>query len=305
MKIELIIRECPYNGFLGGPIKKELILNSESQNEKVKISVEQLGERTIAIFTNSSMQYANQVYFDLKRLLMLFDGHFYPIVSACENGTNVTASIVKRLISSYHSADFTLGTESKLIDFSQVLSEQLFTKWHELQVELDIIHKMVLYCLSDAQIPVDMKCAFLIEAFSGVGELIERKKDDFTMPQKERKDQSELRMRLEYIIEHYGQVIFRDEIQKNIIEFTQILTNSRNRIAHIKSKQEKTYLDGKESVYYLCKLSLMYRMILFDLLGIPYELYEAGLLRGIKYLNGRWENIKDEFFTKKLVPTIS
>ena len=191
-----------------------------------------------------------------------------------------------------------MGTENKLIDFSKVLSEQLFSKWHRLQVELDIVHKMVLYCLSSVQIPIDMKCAFLIEAFSGVGELIEGKKDNFTLPKKERKDQSELRMRLEYIIEHYGQVVFEDERKKNIVKFTQILTNSRNRIAHIKSRQEKLYLDGKESVYYLCKLSLMYRIILFDLLGIPYEFYAGDLSKRIEGLNCRWQNIKDNFFQK-------
>lgn len=66
--------------------------------------------------------------------------------------------------------------------------------------------------------------------------------------------------------------------QHGIETFSAALKESRNRIAHIKAKQGKLFLDGKESVLYLCKLSMLYRIILFDLLEIPPNtMFESGL----------------------------
>lgn len=57
---------------------------------------------------------------------------------------------------------------------------------------------------------------------------------------------------------------------------------------HIKANQPKgNYLDGIESVFYLQKLSLMYRAILLDLLGVPANLYEDCLKRRTETLD-RW-----------------
>ena len=101
--------------------------------------------------------------------------------------------------------------------------------------------------------PVDMKCAFLIEAFIGVGEIIQSKKSEFVLPKRKSREESQLGLDLKYIIIHYGQEIFRGEYQKDLEGFVQILVNSRNRIAHIKSKQNGKFLNGDESVLYLHK----------------------------------------------------
>lgn len=69
-----------------------------------------------------------------------------------------------------------------MINFDEVLSETLFSNWCLIQEELDIVHNTALYCLSRVEMPVDMKCAFLIEAFIGVGEIIQSKKSEFVLP---------------------------------------------------------------------------------------------------------------------------
>lgn len=73
-----------------------------------------------------------------------------------------------------------------------------------------------------------------------------------------------------------------------------ILVNSRNRIAHIKSKQNRKFLNGDESVLYLHKLSLMYRIILLDLLDIPLNRYKERLSNRIETINCWWADRCDQ-----------
>lgn len=194
----------------------------------------------------------------------------------------------------YFSADFMIGENNRLINFDEVLSETLFSNWCLIQEELDIVHNTALYCLSRVEMPVDMKCAFLIEAFIGVGEIIQSKKSEFVLPKRKSREKSQLGLDLKYIISHYGQEIFRGEYQKDLEGFVQILVNSRNRIAHIKSKQNRKFLNGDESVLYLHKLSLMYRIILLDLLDIPLNRYKERLSNRIETINCWWADRCDQ-----------
>lgn len=91
-----------------------------------------------------------------------------------------------------------------------------------------------------------------------------------------------------------GQEIFRGEYQKDLEGFVQILVNSRNRIAHIKSKQNRKFLNGDESVLYLHKFSLMYRIILLDLLDIPLNRYKERLSNCIETINCWWADRCDQ-----------
>ncbi len=147
--------------------------------------------------------------------------------------------------------------------------------------------KMVLYCLSDVQIPVDMKCAFMIEAFLGICELVSMKRNDFPLPAvpKKPKQESKLKYYFSAVADKYGNSIFEEEYKRDKMKFAQILVNSRNRIGHIRSQQDRVYLDGGESVMYLMKLSLLYRVVLFDLLGIDKHTYEGNLEKRVQAIN--------------------
>ena len=243
---------------------------------------------------DASIYDLHHLYFDLKRLIMLMDGQFYPITSVTQDGVEITTSIQKKLLPNYFSADFMIGENNRLINFDEVLSETLFSNWCLIQEELDIVHNTALYCLSRVEMPVDMKCAFLIEAFIGVGEIIQSKKSEFVLPKRKSREKSQLGLDLKYIISHYGQEIFRGEYQKDLEGFVQILVNSRNRIAHIKSKQNRKFLNGDESVLYLHKLSLMYRIILLDLLDIPLNRYKERLSNRIETINCWWADRCDQ-----------
>ncbi len=292
--MEIIVIHMPKNGFLGGP--HHTCFTVQRNNIIYEIVVDQLCERKITV-TSSGNDYAGTLntFYTLESLLMLFDGHFHPVTRAFDDKVEITQSWKERILPSYQSADFMLGAGNVLLDYENVLDSKLFEKWYALKEELDLIHKMVLYCLSDVKMPKDMQCAFMSEAFIGVTELVNKKKDDFSLPHVP-KNQSKLKYYLIALIKQYGKEVFEIESSINIDKFAQILVDSRNRIAHIKSKQNRLFLDGGESVMYLSKLSLFYRIILFDLLGIPKQLYQSKLDARIHAINEH--SVTKNFFTK-------
>ena len=91
------------------------------------------------------------------------------------------------------------------------------------------------------------------------------------------------------VIGEFGKVAFAYEMQmgkKAYDAFLSKLKCSRVRIMHIKANQPKDeYLNGLESAFYLKKLSLMYRAILLDLLGVPANLYEKRLRHRVETLD--------------------
>ena len=279
--MELTITQMPDRGFLGGP--KEASFSGSISGASYDITVSQLLRREIKVITHGSYEDCLSVYNTIETLLMVIDGQFYPTIKAYD-GADITESWNKRRIASYCSADFMIGQDNCLLSFDDVLGSDLFQKWHSIKEELQLIHKMVLYCLSSTDIPVDMKCAFMVEAFLGVAELISTRDSSFILPHVPKKE-SKLKYYFMAVGDKYGAKIFSEEFSRNKNAFATILVNSRNRIAHIKSKQGKRYLNGPESVMYLMKLSLLYRVVILDLIDIPKEKYEHALLSQIQRIN--------------------
>ena len=280
--MNLSITQQPINGILGGPKHKGFAVSVN--NTAYNISIDQQCQREVSISSPAGKyEDATSIYYSLVTLLMLFDGHFYPVVNAYD-GTDITESWNKRALPSYSSADFMLGTGNKLIEFDQILDAQLLQNWCALKKELDLVHNMVLYCLSSVEMPKDMQVAFMTEAFKGVCELIHVRNPNFALPINS-KNKLELKAAFLAVVDQYGLDIFKEELSRNKEGFAQVLVNSRNRIAHIKSRQNKRVLDGGESVMYLMKLSLMYRIVLFDLLGISKSVYDAALSSRVQTIN--------------------
>ncbi len=282
--MKLFLRQTPETRWLSGPKEKQFTFSYKDID--YEITVEQYVKRQITISSPEITTTKNllDVFYTLDTLLTLFDGQFYSVDSVFENDTEITHSFQCRTLPSYKTADFMIGAGNILIDYESVLSAALLRRWVALREELDLIHKIVLYCVSAVQMPVDMKCAFMTEAFLGISELVNERKTAFVLPIIQKRE-SKLKKYLTAIIEYYGQDVFREECKKNKEQFAQILTDSRNRIAHTKSKQGRCYLNGEESVLYLSKLSLLYRVALFDLLEIPEEFYNKKLLRRVDALN--------------------
>ena len=278
----LVITQKPDSGFLGGP--KQCSFSIQYQNADYDVNIQQYGIRIITIDTiNGNYDDTLSVYYALENLIMLFDGRFYPTESA-NDGTDITLSWKERMLPSRISADFMMYTDNKLLEYEQVLNKEIFEKWLELSEKIDLINKMVLYCLSSVKMPKDMQCAYMIEAYKGICDLIHDQDKAFA-PSLFTGKEPNLKMAFLAVAKHYGQDIFEDEFLRNAEQFAQILINSRNRIAHINNNKKKQVLADDIYVWYIVKLSLLYRVTLFSLLGITQNKFDQNLKTIIQRLN--------------------
>lgn len=243
------------------------------------------------------------VLWDVARLTMLFEGEFLQLNSVefildddmTPWSDELAQECQKRMLSFYSSADFTRGC-SKLLDPVGMLSDELLNRWIQIEDELELVHPMALYGMSSVSIPIDLKTAILIESFEPLAELIKKYRPDFQIDIG--KSDSKLRCILEAIIQSYGLDIFEKEREKDLSSFCRVLTNSRNRMFHIRTWTNKLSLGRNESVLYAAKLSLLYRRVLLDILGIDYAAYSERLKEIVSRWNG-WNGVLDFFLATK------
>lgn len=288
------------NGILGS--KEDISVPFNFENSEYTIKISQFGFRTITISANKQQELDSflSIFYLLEKLLMLMEGEFlevkeYKIISDEIETSKQTKDLFKNRLSLYESADFTRGLHSKFVEYDSILSEKILLSWIKILDELDILHTVVLYSMADTKLPLDIKCAFFIESSESLSELLE-KQTDFKI-EKDRGKKT-LKNRLKAIIDMYGQEIFADELHTNEDKFLEVLVNSRNRIAHIKSNQKKVYLKGEEYLLYTIKFSYLYRHILLELLGIDYELYKDKIIKSVVSSNNIGDNVHSNFIKK-------
>lgn len=112
---------------------------------------------------------------------MIFDGRFinHKELSfeesddgALEHLKSYACNLMNSRLSYYNSADFCSYTLDKLIGFESVITPEIYGAWIALLDELDIVHQMFLYSVSDSKMPIDAKCAFLIELAEPLVEVV-------------------------------------------------------------------------------------------------------------------------------------
>ena len=301
-----IRQTLPRGGILGGPKTVEFSLSSESESIIYTINIEQLGVRDITVSSNQPVTTKELwgIFSSLDMLLMIFDGHYIPIETIHFSGgdndklSKITDQYILRRPSLYTSANFAEGSINTFISFDKILTSELFSSWIKMKQELDLIHPMVSYCMAQIELPVDCKCASMIEIFEPLVELI-NKYNSFFPTLKPGEKGTTLKMCLDASISKFGAEIFRDEFMVGKEQFLQILVDSRVRIMHIRSKQNEIYLDGKESVLYIVKLSYLYRRILLELLRVDYLEYVEPLKKAVSEW-GQWAEVMDNFLKQKV-----
>ncbi len=293
------------NGVLGGPVESEFdykIANSATVN----INIEQFGIRKFII--TSDKEVSTEVLFSLcqtiEKLLMLFEGRFIPLKSLCffdsdkfsgEDLVEVGTWYIERRLGFYKSSDFSMYNHNKIISFNEIINEKLLKAWIKLDEDLDIASNVMFYALSKNFATVDIKCIFLIELAEAFTELIKKHKGLFYSLNPGKKGTT-LKMCLDMIITKYGNLIFKEEMLTKK-DFLQLFIKSRNRIMHIKCNQDDNYLNGEESVLYTIKFFNLYRVIIFEILGIDEKKYLDNLKSSIKKWD-KWENVLKEFLMR-------
>lgn len=289
---------------LDGPHISEIDIGEEHH---IHIRIEQLGIRKIEIKSD-----VNMVVYDLyamftrvERLLMLFDGTFLSLAEiqlsesdvVNENVLNTYKEhLIQGRLSYFLSADFCSYSVDKLIEFDAVLTKELFFKWEQLLEELDVVHQMYLYSLSDSRITVDVKCAFLIELAEPLVEIVKSRTNYFSeLTPGERG--TTLKKCLDALVKKYGTEIFAKELSNNYEQFLSTMVNSRVRIMHIKREQNGLHFNGNESILYALKMSLLYRRILFEVLNIDEIHYKEKLLKSVSRID-KWNDVLNCFLLK-------
>ena len=262
------------------------------RNQPFHIKIEQLGVRTIIITSGKDVSVFDlyAILTRIERLLMLFDGVFIPLselkfsesdtvdenrLISCQN------NLIKMRLSYFSSADFCNYSVDKLLKFDTVLTAELFCKWEQLLDELDVVHQMYLYSLSDSKITVDVKCAFLIELAEPLIEIVKEHTKLFSSLTPGARGTS-LKNCLDALITKYGVDIFSRELSSDYESILQIMVNSRIKIMHIKRKQNGLYFNGNESILYILKMNLLYRKIMFEMLNIEEVNYKDNLLQPVE-----------------------
>ena len=290
------------NIILGGPHVAEF----ETSDNKFFIKVEQCGYRKISIKASedTSVFELYGVFTKIERLLMIFDGQFLNLenlefTDSSDTEKSMLKSVGNNLmhqrLSYFKSSDLVSYKVDKLLEFEEVLNSDLYDKWEQLLEELDIAHQMYLYAMGDTKITVDVKCAFLIELAETLVEVLKAYTNSF---QKLKPGNgTSLKTCVKALIEEYGKDIFEREMEANEKEFLSTVINSRVRIMHIKRNQKIKYFNGNESVLYILKLSLLYRRILLNILGVEEQMYVDKLQKCVSRLN-RWNDTLDKFLLR-------
>ena len=290
------------NIILGGPHVAEF----ETSDNKFFIKVEQCGYRKISIKASedTSVFELYGVFTKIERLLMIFDGQFLNLenlefTDSSDTEKSMLKSVGNNLmhqrLTYFKSADLVSYKVDKLLEFDEVLNTDLYDKWEQLLEELDIAHQMYLYAMGDTKITVDVKCAFLIELAETLVEVLKVYTNSF---QKLKPGNgTSLRACVKALIKEYGEDIFEKEMEANEKEFLSTVINSRVRIMHIKRNQKIKYFDGNESVLYILKLSLLYRRILLEILGVEKQVYVDKLRKCVSRLN-RWNDTLDKLLLR-------
>lgn len=291
--MELKVIQTNDDGTFGGPFVNDFEYTYKGVTYRVKI--EQILKRELLIGTDEKVECIE--LFDMESfleiLLFLFDGRFYPIENAAMIDENEDPSIYQNKVNHYYnnrppiykSIDICRHQFMKLVNFKDIDLTNTLLEWARISNELDIAFNMLLYCLSDIHMPVDCKISSIIEMVKPFGEIVENNNRSFHIERNKRTKRMDLRIALETVIQTFGSEIFYKELNGNFQEFLDLLVNTRNKISHVKSLQDKACLDGVQCVFYIAKLSIMYRKIIFMMIGIDDTMYTDNIIKAVEALD--------------------
>ncbi|MDX8420048.1 hypothetical protein MOZ60_08055 [Stecheria sp. CLA-KB-P133] len=273
------------NGCLDGPYKTSLQIHKliKDNNEQPKdiaftVMIEQFGKRKITVSSEPTAYWPVflECLYDTERLLMVFDGQFLhldDIKFPCSNKCNERdIELIKNQVFSQRLKYFMTDTgitdiKAKLVNFQDVVTDDLFSKWQQLLDELGIIHQMYLYSICKSEMPIDIRAAFIVEMAEPLLELLQ------IYNVIDHRKYPHLKDKLKAVVDCYGKDIFSDEMKNWYDDFLQSAVNTRVNIMHVKREQRTQAFGGKQCAAFMKKFSLMYRVILLDLMGAERKIF--------------------------------
>lgn len=290
---KLVIRQG-FEGSLEGPQSASLRIDNHTV-----VKVSQLGKRFVEISSDIETT-INDLFLnfqEFEKFLMLFDGRFFEIEEldvygengdAIENSAEVLKEMQKKRLKCFNSNRIFVYPKLKLSSFGKVVSEGIYKEWLKLVDDIELAHNMYLYAISDNGMTSDINFAFLVELAEPYAELIKDRKGIFYSTNMDKR--ATLAECLESLMLTYGGDIYQRELNNKWSSFIQTSKNSRVKIMHIKKNQGNFY-DRNHCVFYSMKLHLLYRRILLELIGVPYDCYRDKLQAAVKLVDARLDDI--------------
>lgn len=264
------------------------------KNKTFHVEIDQYVGRSIKISAKSDTPLDDlyDILDKTEKILMLFEGRFIHlnniVFSDSDTADDETLNqyaqeTLKNRLNYFSSADFCKGSSSNLIDYKTVLTTEMYKEWEALLDELNSSYQVFLYAICDNKMTIDINCAFLIELAEPFIELLDIKRNH------RKRGRRTLKEYLKILTKKHGSVIFKKELQEipqtRLEEFYDSLVNTRHSVMHTKMNKISPYLNGDQSLLYIRKLILLYRVILFDLLGINNDLYIDNLNKLTTHIN--------------------
>lgn len=291
--MELSVIQTNDSGFFG----ETSIVDFECEYGKTiyRFRIEKRLKREIRIGTDRMVECEELFKMEelIEQLLFLFDGRFFPIenVTLIDENENpgiyekeVNENFYNKRLPIYNSSDICREPYMKLVDYKDINMQTVIGKWAKLFDELDIVFSMFLYCLSDIRMPVDCKITSVIEMAKPITELVEKYNSSYSV-KRNKNNRLSLKLALESLINNFGDEIFGKE-QADFDSFLNMLVNTRNTISHINFFKGKDCLNGTQCVFYIAKLSILYRKIIFILFGFAEDVYDKNIQKAIN----AWDN---------------
>lgn len=220
----------------------------------------------------------NLLFNELRKFEMLFVGGFYQTEEMLFCTEDKSEKILLENELSFFNLKPTNHSYELLCPFNNNSYCTYFERWLVLSKELGIIHQIFLYSISSTQMPADILMALLSQTYQPLYEylvmkkrlLLFSKKSYYTCKKcgnkKEINCEPTFNECLTTIINKYGQNIFHSE-WGNIASLIDKIVKTRNKIDHVDVTAENVW-SGIQIAVCKLKLTLMYRYIILDLLGI-------------------------------------
>lgn len=226
----------------------------------------------------------------------LFDGVFFAPTSITADSVEHIDEFRKKLLPYFVSQEQHVCFDLKMDDKTY---KHIFVKWSKLNKEIKIIHQMFLYNSFVEGNPIDIRFSLLLEVFEPLADVLKSKgiitiATNTTPPKlcpncnavvaRGKKKSPTFSEKLKAITDIYKKSVFKEDYKNEMLRQA---VNLRNRIFHVDADKKK-YLNGKRCGVYFFKFALMYRCIIFSLLGFSEHEYMPIAERWLKEFNTRY-----------------
>ena len=278
--------------------------------DNVNVTLWQNGLRVLSLQTCESLNFDTllDTALDITKLIQLGEGYGHIIDGVGWSASKDTEPIrtsfenlkkEKRVIDFYTTHKNFIRKEFELVSAQNIISQANYSNWKSLYEKLTLQHHAFLYFTTDNGLPISLRMANLIELCEPLALYcsVEIRKDGVLKEQTSSQKGSSLKKCIKYLIDKYGQVIFEQETNHNILGCTcqnckicqnrngdksilQRLVNTRVNTMHYKRNPEDSFIDwaekgktseqcGGEMVIYCAKIHLLYRVTMLELSKIP------------------------------------